>query len=355
MPLLERYLGGVILRYTVLALLALLGLFVFVDFLEQLGDLGKGGYGLGDALAYTALTIPRNLYELLPLAALLGALTGLSLLAADSELIVLRAGGVSVARIAAVALKVGALLAIAAVVIGEWVAPPSEIRAQRGRAEALQQNIKQQTDFGLWFRDGGDYVNIGEVLPDLTVRRVKRFQFDADNQLRELSFAAHGRYQNDRWALSDVAQTRFTAGGDATTARFDMARWSTAVTPQILSVFLLQPDQLPLMKLRRYIGHLDDNQQQTAAYRLAFWNKLMLPLSAAVMLALAVPFAFVNIRARALGRSLFTGVILGLSFHATTRALGYITLAHGIPPFLGALLPLLVFGLLAAVMIRRVG
>ena len=360
MRLLDRYLGAIILQYTLIALLVLLGLFTFVNFLDQLGDLGRGRYDLLDALAYIVLTIPRTVYELFPMAALLGAIIGLSLLANDSELVVLRASGVSVLQIAASALKTGALFVIAAVLLGELVAPKSEIRAQRGRAEALQQNIKQQTNFGLWMRDAGTYVNVGEVLPDLTLRRIKLFKFDPDNRLREMVFAADGYFENDHWTLNDIKQTRFNfdgdggGSGDVETAQLESARWESGVTPQILSVFLLQPDQLSLWQLRRYIRHLAENRQQTAPYELAFWNKLMLPLSTAVMVALAIPFAFVNIRAGTLGRSLFTGVMLGLGFHAANKGFGYIVLTHALPPLLGATLPLAAFLLLALVMMRKV-
>ncbi|MDD9858490.1 MAG: LPS export ABC transporter permease LptG [Gammaproteobacteria bacterium] len=354
MPILERYLGGIIAQYTLVALLGLLGLFVFANFLDQLSDLGRGRYGVLDALWYIALTAPRTAYELLPMATLLGAIIGLSLLAGDSELIVLRASGVSLPQITVAALKTAGLFVIAAVLIGELIAPQSEIRAQRGRAEALQRDIKQHTHFGLWMRDAGTYVNIGEVLPDLTVRRVKLFQFSPDRKLRALVFAEHGEFAGDHWALSEVRETRFTPGGGVETAHRDTRPWRTSVTPQILSVFLLRPGQLSMWQLRRYIRHLADNRQQTRPYELAFWNKLMLPLTVAVMVALAVPFVFANLRSGTLGRSVFAGILLGLGFYAASRGFGYIVLAYGLPPLLGATLPLVAFLLLALVMMRRI-
>ena len=354
MSILDRYLGGVMLRCTLIIMLVLLGLFTFVNFLEQLGDLGKGHYGLAEALAYIALTIPRTLYELFPMAVLLGTLVGLSLLADDSELIVMRASGVSVRQIAVSALKTGGLLVIAAMLIGELVAPPSEARAQRNRAEALQQNIKQRTDSGLWMRDGRTYINASEVLPDSTLLGIKLFEFGPDNKLRSLTAAAHGEFRNDRWIIKDVRQTLIDADGNAETVHSDVTEWRSGVTPQLLSVFLVQPDQLSLRQLNRQVRHLRGNRQQTAPSELAFWNKLMLPLSTAVMVALAIPFVFVNIRSGTLGRNLFIGSMLGLGFHAANKGFGYLVLAYGLPPLLGATLPLLAFLALAVAMMRRV-
>ena len=354
MPILDRYLGRIILQYTLITMLVLLGLFTFVNFLEQLGDLGKGRYGLLDALVYVVLTIPRTVYELFPMAALLGTIIGLSLLANDSELIVMRASGVSVRQITAAALKMGGLFVIAAMLIGELVSPPSEARAQRGRAAALQPNINQQPGAGLWMRDAHTYINVGEVLPDLTMLGINIVEFGPDKKLRSLSSAADGKFENGRWVINRVKRTVIDADGNTETAQPNTAEWRSGVTPQILSVFFVQPDQLSLWQLRRHIRHLRENRQQTDPFELAFWNKLMLPLSTAVMVALAIPFVFVNIRSGTLGRSLFTGIMLGLGFHAANKGFGYIVLAYGLPPLLGATLPMLAFLLVALAMVRKI-
>ncbi|MGI9310355.1 MAG: LPS export ABC transporter permease LptG, partial [bacterium] len=370
-------------------------------------------------------------YELFPMAALLGAIIGLSLLANDSELIVMRASGVSLWRIAAATLKTGAWFVLAAIVIGEGVAPSAESHAQRGRAEALQQSIHRPTDGGLWLRDDRTYINVGAVLPDLTLLRIKLFEFDADNNLRALVAAEDGRFDADdsrggKWTLNNVEETRFRwagggAGGggdvdddasgdggddaddgvddandgvgdagdsggddasdgigdgaiddarnitsndataradddfgDAETAHHATREWRSDVTPQLLSALLLQPDQLSLRQLHRHIRHLERNQQQTAPHELAFWSKLMLPLSTAVMVVLAIPFVFTNLRSGALGRNLFAGIMLGLGFYATTKIFGYFVLAFALPPLLGATAPLVVFLGLAGWMMGRV-
>ncbi len=353
MSILDRYLGRIILQHTLLTLLVLLGLFAFVNFLEQLGDLGSGRYGLSDAFLYLVLTIPRTMYELFPLAALLGTIIGLSLLANDSELIVLRASGVSVWQITVAALKTGALFVIVAMLIGELVAPPADTHAQRGRAEALQRN-HAPTGTGLWMRDAQNFINVGEVLPDLTLLGIKIFQFDADKKLRTLLEAADGKFADGEWTLRDVKQTRIDIDGNAETARMETSRWRSGVTPESLSVFLAQPDQLSMGQLRRHIRHLAQNRQQTAPYQLAFWNKIMLPLSTAIMVMLAIPFVFVNLRSGTLGRSLLVGILLGIGFHITNKIFGFVVLVYNLPPLLGATVPIIAFALLAMVMMRRV-
>ena len=353
MRLLDLYIGKTILLQTLIVMAVLLGLFTFVSFIDQLADLGEENYGVTDAVRYLLLTMPRTIYQLFPMAALLGTILGLSIMASDSELVVMRASGVSLFQITLSVLKVGAVFVIAAIIIGEFVAPTTEMMAQRGRAQALERNIKQQTNYGLWMRDTRAYVNIGEVLPDLTLLRIRVFEFDSDNRLRSLVYAREGRYATQAWQLRDVRQTLISEQGKAEARSLDDAIWSTTVTPQILSVFLIKPDQLSAWQLDQYIDHLRQNNQETKIYELAFWGKLMLPISTAIMVILAIPFVFRDIRMGGLGRSLFIGIMLGLAFYVVNQGFGYGVLVYGVSPFLGAVIPVIVFFLLALLMLRR--
>jgi len=352
--ILDFYIARIIIQQTLLAFAVLLGLFIFVTFIDQLGDLGVNEFGIADAIRYVLLTIPRTIYELFPMAALLGSMLGLSLLANDSELTVMRASGLSVFQIAAAVLKVGVMFALINVLLGEFVTPTTETMAQRGRAEALQRHIKQQTDFGLWMKDSKTYVNVGEVLPDLTLLRLRIIEFDDDDRLRAFAYAERGEFDNPEWRLVDVRQTLVDEEGNANPQFVDAAVWRTNVTPEILSVFLIKPDQLSIWQLSQYVTHLSTNSQDTERYELAFWSKLFLPLSTAVMVILAIPFVFQQLRSGGLGRNLFIGIMLGVGFYVVDRGFGNIVQVYDIPPFLGALMPVTAFALLAIFMLRRI-
>lgn len=354
MAILERYLGRIILNQTMLVLLVLLGLFLFVNFLDQLSSIGRGRYGLGDAILYVVMTAPKTIYELFPMAALLGTILGLSILANDSELIVMRSSGISIMQITRAVLKIGGIFVVIAMLIGEVVSPWTEARASRDRAEALQENIQQQTNFGLWMRDATTYVNVGEVLPDFSLLRVKVFEFDENKKLRSLMSAKQGRFDAGDWVIKEVAQTVIGVDGRAKPQFLHNAFWHTEVTPQILNAFLIQPDQLSIWQLRDYIQHLKENSQRTDSYELAFWNKLVLPLSTAVMVILAIPFVFVNLRMGNLGRSLFVGIMLGLGFYAANKGFGYVVLAYGLSPLFGATAPVILALAIAVLFLRRV-
>ncbi|MDP7118867.1 MAG: LptF/LptG family permease, partial [Arenicellales bacterium] len=263
MRLLDLYLCRTILNQVLLVMSVLAGIFMFVTFVDQISYLGTGRYGLRDAMWFVLLSTPRIIYEVFPMAVLLGAILGLSLLALGSELIVMRSSGISISQITVAALKLGVVLAVLALVIGEFVAPRSETMAQRVRAVALESSIERKGNSGLWMRDKNMYVNIGEVLPDLTLQDVRIFEFDGADQLRLLLSADIGRphersIDDDRlkkpaasvrdecdqdagehWHLQQVQQTTIDEQGrvDPDPDPDLRACWYTPVTPQMMSIF----------------------------------------------------------------------------------------------------------------------
>ena len=346
--ILDLYLGRAILRHLAIVLAVLLGLFSFVDFIDQLGDLGVGDYDAWQVIRFVVLSMPYTLYELLPVGALLGTVLALSSLASGSELVALRAAGVSLARITGAALKTGLVIAAFAVVLGEFVSPATETMARDGRAAALQQTVSRSAGYGLWMRDRSGFVSVGEILPDLTLLNVRIFDFDEDARLRSLSFAAAGRHLEGGWELYEVRRTviRGDEGGGVAAA-------GIAVSPAILRLFLIDPDQMSVWQLRRYVRFLRDNGQRTDRFELAFWNRVLSPLSIGAMIALAVPFVFGSPRAHRGGRDLFVGVMAGLVFHAVSQSLGYMVIVLAVSPIFGALLPLSIFTALAVLLHRR--
>lgn len=354
MRILDIYIAKHILYQALITLSVLVGLFTFLTFIDQLSDIGTGSYTAVDAIRFVVLSIPRILYEVFPMAALLASIMGMSSLAVDSELVVIRAAGVSVARLTGSVMKVGAVLALAALFIGELVTPYSETLAQRGRAEAMQENINQQSDFGLWMRDNFTFVNVGEVLPDLTLLDIGVFEFDLDGRLRSIVRAENGRYLEDtqRWRLGGIKQTLIDEE-QAVSQTASAAYWRTDVTEDILSVFLVRPDQLSAWQLNKYIGHLRDNGQETETYELAFWTKIVTPLATAVMVILAIPFVFRHVRSGGYGRSLFIGIMVGLAFFVFDKGFGLIVQIYDIWPLLGAFLPTLLFASVGVVFINR--
>jgi len=354
--ILDRYIGRRLLTGVAVVLGVMVSLFTLVVLVDALRDYGQGDFGLAALIEYVVLSQPRRLYEAFPVVALVGVLMGLSSLAIHSELVALRAAGVSVTRIVGAAMKTGLLLVVAVVLLGELVVPGAETRAQEGRAKALATGL-QTRQAGVWLRDGNSFVNLGEVLPDRGLLRVTLHDFrlrDGDRELKAALYAERARLLDKRWQLTNVRLSRLVAGGVRQETHATL-EWPSTLTADVVAAFAIRPEGLSLLNLRSYIGHLASHGQETGRYRLAFWQKLMLPFAVAVMVLLATPFVFRQARSGGMAGRLFVGVLLGLGFLLANRSFGYLGLIYGVPPWLGAMLPIAVFFALSVWLLRRAG
>lgn len=343
MKLYERHLAREIHASTALVGAAFLGLFAFFDLIYELESIGKGGYQIQHALGYVALTLPGRLYELLPICVLIGTLYGLTVLARQSEITVLRAAGVATKDFLFSLARIGVIFMIVALVVGELVVPYAEQTAQRLKLKAQGALVAQEFRSGLWVKDDQSFVNVGEVFPDASLQRVRIFQFEKDFRLQSISEAKSGRYLAEgQWLLNDVSRTLFD-GDAAHTEHVDELRWRTALSPDLLSVLMVLPNRMSLMNLFGYVSHLHGNQQKSERYEIAIWKKLTYPLAVLVMMALALPFAYSQDRMGATSFRVFAGVMLGIGFQMLNGLFSNLGVINGWPPFLAAITPGAIF------------
>lgn len=347
----ERYLAREIYAATALVLVAFLALFAFFDLVHEFEDIGHGGYQFRHAVGYVTLTLPGRSYELFPVAVLIGTLYALTMLARHSEITVMRASGLSTRTMLAVLGKIGVVFALLTFLIGEFVVPPAEKAAQQLRLQAMSSVVAQEFRSGLWVKDELAFVNVQEVLPDTTLRGVRIYEFDRDYRLRSISEAESGLYlPPDRWQLSNIAQTLFD-GDRARVAHLPQAEWHSALTPDILTVLMVVPERMSLMNLYLYIRHLADNQQKTQRYEIALWKKLFYPLASLVMMALALPFAYSHDRLMAVSIKVFTGVMIGITFHMLNGLFSSLGIINSWRPLYAAITPSALYLLAAAGML----
>jgi len=353
MRVLRRYLTRQIVASIVLVLTALLMLFAFFDLIYELKDVGVEGYRLTAALTFVALSLPGHLYELLPVAALIGTLFALAQLVIHSEYAVMRTSGVSIVNIALALMQTGLVFAIGTFVTGEYLAPISEEAAQKLRLRQTSSVVAQAFRSGLWVKDEDSFVNAARVLYDATLQDVRIYRFDDQYRLRSISQAREGKFvRQNLWQLKDVVQTRFE---DDRTSVVQMAEtdWHSVLTPAILSVLLVPPEKMSLWTLFSYVQHLRENRQESARYEIALWNKIIYPFAVLVMMVLALPFAYLNVREGGVSTKIFAGIMLGLGFHLLNRLFGHLGQLAAWPPIIAAFVPTVVFMALAIGMIRR--
>ncbi len=354
MNLLARYLAGQVLVASGFVLLALLVLFAFFDVIQELGSLGRNNYGLGQAAVVVLLSIPGHLYEILPVAALIGTLFALSRLVGNSEYAVMRVSGLSNWRVAGYFSVIGVLLSLLVLLLGEYVAPWSDQAAQRYKLSATRSVVAQQFRSGLWVKDGSAFINVREVMPDNTLRGLEIYGFDADGRLGWIRSADEAKWRNDQtWDLRQVMETRFEADGIRAT-RSAHQDWQSVLTPDILSVLLVAPEKMSGRTLWRYIAHLKANGQKASRYELALWSKFISPFVIPIMMLIAMPFAIQGPRAGGTSSKIFIGILAGLGFHLLSRLFGHLGLLNDWPAIVVSLLPLLIFLAIALAGIRWV-
>ncbi len=351
LKLYERYLAREIYASTGLVLLAFLLLFAFFDLIHQLESVGRGGYQIQHALGYVILTLPGRLYELFPICVLIGTLYALTVLARHSEITVLRAAGLSTGDLLLTLAKIGLVFAVMTLLVGEFLAPPSERAAQQLRLKAMGKLVAQEFRSGLWVRDERSFVNVREVRPDASLQSVRVFEFDDRFQLRSISQAERGRYIGaGTWALDEVVRTVFS-GDAAHVEKYSEMTWKSALNPDLLSVLLVVPERMSLVNLYIFIRHLSGNQQKTDRYVIAMWKKLIYPLAALVMMALALPFAYMQDRMGAVSIRVFAGIMLGIGFHMLNGLFSSLGVINSWPPFFSAITPSVLFLMAAAGML----
>ncbi|HYQ39085.1 MAG TPA: LPS export ABC transporter permease LptG [Pseudomonas sp.] len=353
MGMLDRYIGRNVL-FSILAVLGvILGLALLFDFIDELGDM-SGDYGVPQAVRFVLLSIPQRTYEMLPMAALIGCLIGLGTLASSSELTVMRAAGVSLARMVWAVMRPMLVLMAVGLLIGQYLAPWTEGIAQTGRSLAHASGGAQTTRHGLWHRQGDEFIHINSVQPGGMLFGVTRYRFDDQRRMLTASFARNARYEDGHWVLEEVSTTRLL-DDHSEVVKTPSERWEIELTPQLISVVAASPESLSISGLWDYIHYLGDQGLNNNRYWLAFWTKVLQPLVTAALVLLAISFIFGPLRSVTLGQRIFTGVVVGFSFRIAQDMLGPASLVFGFSPLLAVLVPACACSAIGVWLLRRAG
>jgi lipopolysaccharide export system permease protein len=352
--LLFRYLAREIFFATLLLLMALLALFALFDLIREMGDLGKGNYSLTRMLVYVALSQPSHVAVIFPIAALMGTLFAVARLSAQSELTVMRSSGLSLTTLAGFAALTGLVFSLLTFLFAEFISPAADELAKRMRMSATSTVVAKQFRSGFWVKDDLAFVNIQTVTADTQLLDVRIYEFDRGYRLTTLRVAKRAAYDfsRNRWVMEGVEKTTFKGQG-ARMERLTTDFWNTAMTPDLLAVLRVKPDDMSLLSLSAYVDHLRENKQNSTRYELAFWGKVFQPVTVVIMMLLAIPFAIQSQRTAGLGGKLLLGIMLGLAFYFLNQLASNLTELNDWPALFSAVIPLLVFFLLAVVLLVR--
>ncbi|NML62147.1 LPS export ABC transporter permease LptG [Massilia sp. RP-1-19] len=375
MKVLQRYFAVSILQAVAFVLVAFLALISFMDLTSELPDVGKDGYEIQHAFLYVLMLVPGHVYEVMPVAALIGTIYTMAQFASSSEFTIMRASSMSTQMAAAMLFRIGAVLVLVTFVFGELITPRTAPWAEKLKLSAQGASVSQQFKSGMWTKDvvrndgvkgeitGSRFFNVSEFRPDGRLAGIKLYEFDNDFRMRSLITAKSGVFEgNNKWRLEDVTETVFsnsaavaaqkqgTFGQETsavTTRKLESMTLASEVTPKILSVSSADPERMSANELAVYTRHLAENRQETDRFKIAFWKKLIDPFAIFVLMALALPFAYLHTRSGGVSLKIFIGIMIGVSFILMNTLFSHLGLLSTWPAFITAVAPSLLFLLLA--------
>ncbi len=331
-------------------LIVLRSLFSLID---ELGDLNKGHYQFIDAAYYVLMLVPARLYELFPMAVLIGGLMALGTLASQNELTVMRAMGISIWRIIASCLKVILPFMLLISAASEWWIPETTQRAETLKLSKMSEGQVTTSTSGIWAKSGFDKIHIKTILSKHRLEEVDIFQMDANGELKQWIHAQSAYFENKQWKLKQV-QIKRLEETHINDTQHETYLWLGQLNANHIEKLSLEPQDMTLSELSTHIHYLQKNQLNSQDYRLAFWQKLAQPFALAIMLLLASAFIFGPMRHVTMGSRLTYGIILGFGFSILTKFFGPISLVYHLPPFFGAFFPLFIFALIAVLLLKKV-
>jgi len=319
--ILGNYIVRTVLAYTALVMLVLTALGALSVFISEQDDIGTGGYTATQAILFVALNLPGYLSQLLPVAALIGALLGLGNLARGSELVVLRASGVTTARFCLWLGVAGFVLAVAMVGIGEVVAPPLEKYARQLKAFSKFSEFSFAGNRGTWVRDGDTIISIEQQSADARYGGVQVFRFGADRQLLAVGRAESARVDDqNHWRLEGYAETRFT-DGTTEVGRKPLHEVRSTLSADFLGLAVVEPESMRLLDLRAYIAHLGRNDLDSTSFEVALWSRVARVPAMLLVVMLALPFALGPMRTSGQGARTVIGILIGAGFVLLSQTL----------------------------------
>ncbi len=348
--ILDLYIGRTMIT-TVLLIAVCLALFTgLITFIDKMRYIGRGAIDFFFVCRYIACLLPGIFVTYFPVAILIGGVIGLGNMARNSEIVVLQSLGLSRLQIAFSSLKSLFPLMIVVLFIGETTVPRLETYAETQYSIYSSEGRMSVTRSGIWLREGQSLIGIRSMLLDGSLLDIVRYETDGP-RLVSKSRAESGKYENGSWLMQNVHTVAY---GDELKISFNKTeKWQLNLNPERVDVINNIDKSLTLQGLIDYIGYLEENNQQSSAFRLQLYEKLMQPVIMIVMLFLALSTVFGPLRSMNMGARILAGITLGFGYYVLNQIVAPLSLVYGMPPLLGASLASIVFGMLAVYLLRR--
>ena len=354
--LFDRYVRNTIGLSILTVLLVIVGIDTIGTLMDEQKALssGFGNYYFKESWIYVLTIVPSTLPTYIPLASLIGCLLGLGALANSSELVVMRAAGTSVFRLAWIALKPALALLLIGTLIGEFVAPPLERYAENKKLDAKYLENNVVTTQGLWNREGNEFVHIRQIEMDGLLKGVTIYRFSPNRTLESAIFAKTASFEQKEkdWTLHDVEQTIFS---DTQVQKITQKSllWQSQLSPSLVNILILKPSRLSMRELYSYASYINKQSVNADEYWLAFWKKALRPVEGVGFVLIAISFIFGPLRSATMGSRMVAGIAVGMAFKMLQDLLAPASMLYGFSSFSAVALPMLLCFICAWYLLKR--
>lgn len=339
------YLVKNLLSAILIMIVLVVGIDICVTFMVEQSDIGKGDYTTLNAFQFAILTTPAHIVSGFPVICLVGTVIGISLLNHNNEMVIIRTNGYSLFKICFIAVITSFFMALAMLAVNQWLAPWGKQTAEINKAIAKSGGHALHNKYGFWLRASGDFVHIDQILYDGELEGITRYHVE-DDELKKITYAERARYMQGEWHAYNIRESVLDKDKIAANNAEEVI-WSKFLKPEFLKVVSVDPDDLSLTGLYKYIKYRKENRLYHEQYQLIFWQKLLQPLTVMVMVFLAVPFVFAEVRSTAVSKRLVLSILVGVSYFLLDKVLVSIVQFFELPILLGAMGPAFCFILLA--------
>jgi len=351
MNTIDKYIAKTILTTTALVLCVLLGIQSFIQLAAQLQDVGKGNYSWLQAFLFVPLMLPSDVYQLFPMAALIGSLMGLSKLSNTSELTVVRVSGMSLFQIAKAVLLAAMLMLLCVTIVGEVIGPLSRDVALNIKTSAISKGQMLQTRSGVWLRDHNNFLHINKITDRHDMRGITLYQVSKKHRLIKSAYAQSAKKRGRDWHFYNVDESIFHPD-TIEKNHYQDQRWPIHINTRLMILSEVDPHQQSLSKLYQYLKFRKHSGQGRGQYEYVFWQRVFQPFATIVMILLAIPFIFGPLQRSSNGLRLVSGILMGFGFYIMNKFFGPMSQVFQIPPLLASIMPAFLFAMIGSYLIR---
>ncbi|MFH1625294.1 MAG: LPS export ABC transporter permease LptG [Pseudomonadota bacterium] len=357
MTILTKYIAREFLNVFFLGLSAFVIIYLTIDILENIDDFIKEGVPFSTTMEFFMFKIPLIVVQVAPVATLLSSLISLGILSRNSEVVAMRASGISVYRIITPIIGISLLVSVGSLIGNESILPYTNQRVKYIEHTALE----NKSPYGffqqnrIWYRSNNAIYNIDIFDPKgSTLKGITIYYFDGEFNLIRRIDAKMAKWVNQKWYFHEISSRSFDNG-----AEVSMERWHEKIiplpeVPDDFKIVEKSADEMSYTELRSYTKKIRNEGFDATKYVVDMHAKLAFPFVSLIMPLLGVPFALKTGRGKGIVRGVGISIIISFVYWAMLAV--SLSLGHSgvLPPVVSAWVSNFIFLMVGIFMLLHV-